>query len=367
MLFVKTEELKEGMRLAKPIFNKKGVLLYDTDSKLTKQGIDSVKNFGLLGIYILEPAEPCPPWTEEDREFERFQTVSVFTIEEELLSMVNQKRTKSLNIFVDKIISMYGRLDHKINFAQNLRSKEDYIYKHSLNVAIICAMLCYKLAFRNEVQFECVMSAICHEVGKLEMPQEIVDNAKDRAELNGLFAKYEQAGVKVIESSIVSRPTVKRNVQQAQIVRDAVEHLKPIGHMKIINGARVLAVADTFDTLTGMSLKGEEPLTSVGALKYLIKHNDKYDPAVVDALVECINFLPEGCSVELTNGEKGLIITANEMDIFRPVVLSYNDNRLIDLRSSGIIDNLKVEDTIKKFDERHIVDPDTIAAAKAGL
>ena len=61
------------MRLARPIYNKKGVLLYERDSRLNSQSISSVKNFGLLGVYVLEPAEPLPPISEEDLEFERFQ------------------------------------------------------------------------------------------------------------------------------------------------------------------------------------------------------------------------------------------------------------------------------------------------------
>ena len=61
MKFVRTEDLKAGMRLAKPIYNKKGVLLYERNSALTAPGIASAKNFGLIGVYILEPAEPLPP------------------------------------------------------------------------------------------------------------------------------------------------------------------------------------------------------------------------------------------------------------------------------------------------------------------
>ena len=63
MKFVKAEDLKAGMRLAKPIYNKNGVLLYERNSLLTSPGIISVRNFGLIGIYILEPAEPVPPLT----------------------------------------------------------------------------------------------------------------------------------------------------------------------------------------------------------------------------------------------------------------------------------------------------------------
>ena len=75
MKFVKTDELKEGMRLAKPIYNKNGILLYDRNTKLTLPGINSIRNFGLIGIYILEPAEPLPPLSREDIEFEQSQTI----------------------------------------------------------------------------------------------------------------------------------------------------------------------------------------------------------------------------------------------------------------------------------------------------
>jgi len=56
MKFVQTEELKEGMRLAYPVYNHQGVLLFEQDSKLTRQSINSITNFKLLGVYVLEPA-----------------------------------------------------------------------------------------------------------------------------------------------------------------------------------------------------------------------------------------------------------------------------------------------------------------------
>ena len=46
MLFVKVDELKPGMRLGKPIYNKNGVLLYDRDTKLTMRAIYGIKILG---------------------------------------------------------------------------------------------------------------------------------------------------------------------------------------------------------------------------------------------------------------------------------------------------------------------------------
>ena len=45
MHFVKTEDLCPGMRLAKPIYNRLGVLLYERNTELTPQGINSIRKF----------------------------------------------------------------------------------------------------------------------------------------------------------------------------------------------------------------------------------------------------------------------------------------------------------------------------------
>lgn len=55
MQFVESKDLRPGMRLAKPIYNKNGVLLYERDTRLSVQVINNIQNFMLIGVYILEP------------------------------------------------------------------------------------------------------------------------------------------------------------------------------------------------------------------------------------------------------------------------------------------------------------------------
>lgn len=52
MLFIRTDDLKPGMRLAKPIYNKLGVMLYDRDTRLTQQGIESIRNFEIGRAHV---------------------------------------------------------------------------------------------------------------------------------------------------------------------------------------------------------------------------------------------------------------------------------------------------------------------------
>jgi len=174
MKFVPTDELKEGMRLAKPIYNKNGVMLFERDTKLNSQGIANINNFGLIGIYILEPAEPLPPLTEEDREFERFQTVSVFSLKEIIDSIRKGKEPAKLETLVMEIQKRFGRSEGKLTFTQNLRSPEDTVYKHSLNTAILAAAISGKMDLTNGEKRSIIIAALLHNIGALDIKPELL-------------------------------------------------------------------------------------------------------------------------------------------------------------------------------------------------
>ena len=215
MVFVKAEDLKYGMRLAKPIYNKSGVLLYERNTRLTLQGIESVKNFGLLGLYILEPAEPVPPMTEEDLDFERFQTMAVFSVREELDSLIAGREPKNIKRLTNAIITNYGRLDHKINFTQSLRSTTDYVYKHVINTGILCALLSAQMYYTPAEQEEIVMAALLHDIGKLLLPDKIREKYDDY-DTNDLIIvrKFQSDGLGLLRPELGIDSGVRRIVAQ---------------------------------------------------------------------------------------------------------------------------------------------------------
>ncbi len=358
MKFVKQEDLKVGMRLAKPIYNKKGVLLYERDSKLTTQGIASVKNFGLIGIYILEPAEPLPPMTEDDIAFERFQSVAVFTLVDELNYILSNGRQSKMSVFAEGILKEYGKLNHKINFVQNLRSKEDFIYKHSLNVAILCAMIGHKLNMRYEEHRDLIIAALIHDIGKLNVPKSLLEKTDRTPEDKYEMKRMEQEGVRLSEDAFASTPSIKRMVSQAFSEYDAFERGDKTAS-KLVIGSRILVVANDYDKLTAMS-NYMEPKSEIATLKHLLHHPEMYDTQVVDALIQSINFLSNGCCVELSNGEKGLVVQANEADVLRPMILCFSDNSIVNLAQKGMYGDLEVKDIMKTLDNRYVMDTNVI-------
>lgn len=358
MLFVKRDELKTGMRLARPIYNRDGVLLYERNSKLTAQGIVSIKNFGLIGLFILEPAEPVPPMTQADIDFERFQTMSVFSIQDELNRILKTQRLNKMPMIAANIIKNYGNLGEKINFVQNLRSREDYIYKHSLNVAILCALISRTLRMRADEQLETVQAAIVHDIGKLWLPKHLLDEGTVTLEERTNAQEAEVRGHTLIENAF-SSPNVKRICSQAYRIRESLRTGEDVTSMKMLNGAKVLAVAEAYDTMTAVQVE-KAPESEVAVIKHLIGRPNTYDSMVVTGLIRAINILVPGVSVELNTREKAVVITANEQNVLEPMILMFGDNTVRDLSDRKTYGDMEIKDIMKTMDNRHVMDIDML-------
>lgn len=356
LIYVKTEDLKVGMRLARPIYNKRGILLYGRNDKITKQGIESVKNFGLIGLYVLEPAEPLPPMSEEEMEFERFQTMAVFSIREELDSIMNNKEPMNLMKQTDDLVRMFGKLYHKISFNQNLRSPEDYVYKHALNVAILAALISNRAGFGVMEQTEVVVAALLHDLGKLSVKPELRGKAINLAEdEQNMVARAVITGIDKISSAFNLPAGVKSMLMQFC----QLQYLPQNAPDKISSAVQILMVANAYDEFTAMRLN-EDPNTEIQAIRMLQDSPDLYDPEMVKHLLDSIKVLYPGVCVELTNSEKGLVLRENDKDILRPMVLGFGQNQIYDLSSEGVFKSIQIKDIMKTMDNRIKVDPETL-------
>lgn len=366
MLFVKADELKTGMRLAKPIYNKIGVMLYERNSKLTSQGIISIQNFGLIGVYILEPAEPVPPMSEDDIEFERFQAMAIFTIKDILDQVKQGQEPKGLYPFANQILKQYGSLYHKINFVQNLRSADDYTYKHSLNTAILCALMSKKMKFEFKKQLDVVIAGIVHDMGGLMYTSEMRKKPvaeytpEDEQEIKG----FHKTGYQVLGNNNYLDTNAK---VVAQMALAELHGLKTDFHVdKRLEELEVLKIASVFDAETAMKY-GEPPLSEIIALRHLKDPANGYDQTVVQALVDSINILQPGVCVELNNGDKGLVITEGATDVLHPFVLSFRDNHIINLDETGLPDDYQIKDIMKTMDNRHVINRDLLEAYRGNI
>lgn len=329
MRFVKTEDLEKGMRLAKPIYNRNGVLLYDRDTKLTKQGINSVNNFNLIGIYILEPTEPLPPMSEEDIEFERFQTMGVFGLREDIDQLLYNRKPENLENLVNLIQRNYARRDKKVNTLQNLRSGEDYSYKHSLYIAILASVMARRMKFTDIEIHDVIMAGLIHDIGMVNVIKNdyISDDIK-------LILDYHN---KLETNKTIAKPDEKKLLL-----------------------AKVLWTADVYDDMTSMHID-KEPKSEIVAIRYLLNNVDKHEDVVVGALIDSMKLLYPGICVELTNKSSGVIIVGNEENVLRPIVLGFNYNEIYNFQFDDVYEKIQIKDIMKTLDKRVQIDNATIS------
>lgn len=354
------------MRLAKPIYNRDGVMLYERDSKLTRQGIVSIQNFGLIGVYILEPAEPIPPMSQEDIEFERFQTMAVFSIREILEAVSKQKEAKGMYQFANQIIKKYGNLNHRINFVQNLRSAEDYVYKHSVNMAILAALMSHRMKMEFKQQLDAVVTAILHDIGSLLLPIHIRRKKKDEIteEDEKKIRTYHFAAAQLVENDYDMDTEIKRTVRG--LIHDL--YMPDDDTIPRLDSPmmEMLKVAYTFDVMTAMNYE-EEPASEIAALRYLLREENGFDQDAVEALVESINILQPGVCVELTNGDKGLVVKGNDDSVLAPMILSFKDNMIYNMADPNVTSQVQIKDIMRTMDNRHVVDKEMLNKYKGEI
>lgn len=352
MRFVKSNEMKIGYRIAKPIYNKDGVLLYNRGTAVNETVLNHINNLSTYGFYVLDATEPLPHMTDDELEFERFQTVSCGSLQSELPNIINGSDSKILNGLADTIVNNYGNLTSKITFIQSIRGPEDNVYKHCLNVAMLCAMISHKLGVDKKEQTYLVHAALYHDLGKLIAPQDIINKPdKLSSEELSVIRNSEVKGFDLVRNNYKLSSGIKRYISQLRIELMNKIPGSAKQQQNLLLGTKIIQVADMYDLLTAMRVY-KEPTSEFEAVNFLLIKDDQFEEKIVNALIDSINILPPGCCVELTNGEKGLVLSESPYYPLRPTILGFKTNTVYDLSLRKTYADVRIKSILKTMDNR---------------
>lgn len=360
MIFLRPDELKTGQILAKPIYNKQGVLLYDRGSALTGPIIDSVRKFGLIGVLVLEPAEPLAPVSAEELEFEQLQTQYMFRLRDCLVSISKGENPEDFKKLANDIVGKYGIFDHKALFTQTMRSADDYNYKHSVCCAILCALVGHRLNIPKESMEELVEAALLADFGYLYVPREIM--TKPETDLSGTdlitIEQYRNKAFSLLKTDInpfgLHPETIRIATEFLKVPRKEDTSLDVSGW---ILSTKILMVVDKYDRMTAMSIN-RTPESGVAAIKHM-QSTRIYEPFIVKALSDSLSVLPVGASVKLSNKARAMILNEND-DALNPRLLDLDTNKIYDLSDPETRAQFEVADLQQSMDMRYDFDEETI-------
>jgi len=202
-----------------------------------------------------------------------------------------------------------------------LKDQDSYTSEHCLRVGILAIAFGRFMGFEGE---ELEMLGLCgmlHDVGKMKVPDDILNKP-------GRLTRIEFDIMK--EHSVLGMQILKQQKGMDKLIVETAhyhhERLDGKGYPEQLNAeylhrfVRMISVVDVYDAITSTRpYKDGSP--AFDALKILFSERGQhFDSELVEAFIRMVGLYPPGTLVEMTNGEVGIVVSANPGSRLRPKV-----------------------------------------------
>jgi putative nucleotidyltransferase with HDIG domain len=206
-------------------------------------------------------------------------------------------------------------------FAQ-LRRKDEYTAQHSLRVCVLALIFGRQLGLPLEQLGQLGIGALLHDVGKVRIPQEILNKPGEltAAELE-IVKDHVRWGVEILE------PSGQVPAAALEVVRGHHERYDGSGYAAGLKGeaidsfAMIGAIVDHYDAITS-DRAYRAAVSAHAALKSLYEARDRlFERTLVERFIQCLGIYPIGSVVELNTGELGVVAALDRGQRLKPQVV----------------------------------------------
>jgi HD-GYP domain-containing protein (c-di-GMP phosphodiesterase class II) len=206
-----------------------------------------------------------------------------------------------------------------------LTERDTYTYTHSVNVAGVAVTMGHVLGMDRRALADLGVASLLHDVGKSVITQSIFHPLEGFTDEERAAAeRHPIEGAKLIARRTTLSSTALR------CIRVALEHHVwegEGGYPKLRAGWRsslftqIVATADCYINLHSRCGDLLERITPYQALGMMLgKLRERFEPAMLWALVQSVGFYPPGQLIELGDGSVGIVLAPNRRDLGRPHV-----------------------------------------------
>ena len=203
-----------------------------------------------------------------------------------------------------------------------MKKKDDYLYNHSISVAVIAAMIGQQIGLPLEDLQKLTLGAALIDVGKVKMPDELLNSSAPLTdEQTGAMRKHVAFSLALITRDQEVDPAVQDIVKYHHERWDGSGYPMGAQGNEIPLMARIAALADTYDAMTTQRPYAASR-SSFDTVQELIDQKDIQFPGVlVEQFVQAIGLFPTGSVVELSTGEVGIVVAQNPTRRLKPRVV----------------------------------------------
>ena len=207
----------------------------------------------------------------------------------------------------------FAHIDSEAAIAASLleRQEESHAAGHSLNTAILCALLSKRLEWPDERRRSLICAALTMNLGMLDLQQRLLRQASPLTPpLQAQIEAHPAAALEALKQIGVTDPVWLNAVAQ--------HHEKPggagyPGHVDApAENGQLLRLCDVF--LARASLRADRhPLPPAQIIKTLfVEEGQGPNGPLVACMVKFLGLYPPGCFVKLANGEVAVVFRAGE-------------------------------------------------------
>ena len=329
MRLVSTESLKPKTKLGKPVYNEKGHILLNEGVTLTEKIISRLIDKGITYVYIQDPKtdgiEQNYPISSKTR------SKAVEAIEEAFDIVQKEKELSNAFVF-DGLGKKFSTVvcdiltdiqDNKaaISLLADVYSYDNYIFTHSLNVTIYSLALGMQLKLNQRQLEEIGLGAILHDVGKMQIPLEILlKPAKLTDHEFELIKKHTEHGFDIL------RKIPNMSLVTAHCAYQHHERIDGSGYPRGLKGddihyySKLIGIADVYDAVTSNRVYRSAMLPHEGLEILYAGAGTQFEHNMVEAFRKAVAVYPAGITVILNDNRKGIVVRQNEGLSERPVI-----------------------------------------------
>ena len=348
--FLRTRQLKAGMKIDQSIVDRLGRVLVARGSILDDYIIDSLLKLGIMNIYIqegeAEPEEAHIVISEEAQlNIEKHTTVDRSKVKlsdsvkkrvaEGIQYIYSNSDTENLAKATDSITNdLLNAIDSNDAIAIDigeLKTSDEYTFKHSVDVATIAMILAKQQGLSRKAIYEIGVAGLLHDLGKTKVPIEIL-NKPEKLNDNEfeVMKQHSVFGYRMVKD---------KNEFSAEVALAVLQHHEkingkgyPLGmtENQITPYAKILSVADIYDALV-TTRPYKQAFSQRDAVEMIMSMTGELDMNAMKSFLESMILYPVGSIVDLSNGEKAKVVKNIPHYILRPTVVGLQTGKVYNL------------------------------------